>query len=74
MPTGTNRPRRGDLSGIEHITTATLPEIPYRQWALTLPFDLRYVLAWRQAARRRIPGGEIWAARQSQYRTPSTKP
>ncbi len=38
----------------EHITTAILPEIPYRQWVFTLPFDLRYVLAWNADLRNAV--------------------
>ena len=38
----------------EHITTAILPAIPYRQWVFTLPFDLRYVLAWNADLRTAV--------------------
>jgi hypothetical protein len=38
----------------EHITTAILPEIPYSQWVLTLPFNLRYVLAWNADLRNAV--------------------
>ena len=38
----------------EHMTTAILPDIPYRQWVFTLPFDLRYVLAWNADLRNAV--------------------
>jgi len=42
------------LEEAEHITSAILPELPYRQWVLTLPFDLRYVLAWNAVLRNAV--------------------
>jgi len=42
------------LEEAEHMTTAILPEIPYRQWVFTLPFDLRYVLAWNADLRNAV--------------------
>ena len=38
----------------QHMTTAILPEIPYRQWVFTLPYDLRYVLAWNADLRNAV--------------------
>jgi hypothetical protein len=35
----------------EHITGAILPHVPYRQWVLTLPYALRYLLAWNAQLR-----------------------
>jgi hypothetical protein len=35
----------------EHITAAILPHVPYRQWVLTLPYALRYLLAWNAQLR-----------------------
>jgi hypothetical protein len=42
------------LEEAEHMTTAILPDIPYRQWVFTLPFDLRYVLAWNADLRNAV--------------------
>jgi hypothetical protein len=38
----------------EHMTGAILPHVPYRQWVLTLPYDLRYLLAWNAQLRSRL--------------------
>ena len=35
----------------EHITGSILPHVPYRQWVLTLPYGLRYLLAWNASLR-----------------------
>jgi hypothetical protein len=32
--------------GAAHLVESVLPGVPFRQWVLTVPFDLRYVLAW----------------------------
>ena len=38
----------------EHLTNSVLPKVPYRQWVLTLPFDLRYLAAWNVPLRNAI--------------------
>lgn len=34
-----------------HLVDHVLPKVPYRQWVLTLPYALRYRLAWDQSLR-----------------------
>ena len=38
----------------EHLCNSVLPHVPYRQWVLTLPFDLRYLAAWNVPLRNAI--------------------
>ncbi len=38
----------------EHLCNSVLPHVPYRQWVLTLPFDLRYLAAWNVSLRNAI--------------------
>jgi hypothetical protein len=35
-----------------HLVDEVLPWVPVRQWALTMPYRLRYQLAWNQEPRR----------------------
>lgn len=37
-----------------HLVDNVLPGVPYRQWVLTVPFDLRYVLAWNASLRSAV--------------------
>ena len=37
-----------------HLVDAVLPMIPYRQWVITFPFWLRYVMAWNISLRDAI--------------------
>ncbi|MBM3484967.1 MAG: transposase, partial [Alphaproteobacteria bacterium] len=37
-----------------HLVDHVLPDVPVRQWVLTLPYRLRYVLAWRHDLCRRV--------------------
>ncbi len=34
-------------AGAAHLVDAVLPDVPIRQWVLTVPHHLRYLLAWR---------------------------
>ena len=38
----------------EHLCNSVLPKVPYRQWVLTLPYDLRYLAAWNVKLRTAI--------------------
>jgi len=42
------------LEEAEHLCNSVLPHVPYRQWVLTLPFDLRYLAAWNIPLRNAI--------------------
>jgi hypothetical protein len=37
-----------------HLVDAVLPQVPCRQWVLTLPYRLRYILAWDHALCRAV--------------------
>jgi hypothetical protein len=37
-----------------HLVDLVLPDVPVRQWVLTLPYRLRYALAWRHDLCRRV--------------------
>jgi hypothetical protein len=37
-----------------HLVDAVLPHVPCRQWVLTLPYRLRYILAWDHALCRAV--------------------
>ena len=37
-----------------HLVDHVLPDVPVRQWVLTLPHRLRYLLAWRHDLCRRV--------------------
>jgi hypothetical protein len=39
-----------------HLVDAVLPDVPVRQWVLTLPLRLRYRLAWDHALCRAVVG------------------
>jgi hypothetical protein len=39
-----------------HLVEAVLPRVPVRQWVLTLPYRLRYRLAWDHALTRAVLG------------------
>ena len=39
-----------------HLTDCVLPDAPYRQWVLTLPYDLRYRAAYDPGVLRTIMG------------------
>jgi ribosomal protein S27E len=40
--------------GAAHLVESVLPGVPYRQWVLTVPFELRYVLAWNAELRSAV--------------------
>ena len=37
-----------------HLVDAVLPRVPVRQWVLTLPYRLRYQLAWNHGLSRAV--------------------
>jgi hypothetical protein len=39
-----------------HLVDQVLPAVPIRQWVLTVPHRLRYVLAWDHALARAVVG------------------
>ena len=39
-----------------HLVDHVFPEVPVRQWVLSLPYRLRYVLAWDDALCRAVIG------------------
>ena len=39
-----------------HLVTEVLPRVPVRQWVLSLPYRLRYVLAWNHELCRAVLG------------------
>jgi Transposase zinc-binding domain len=39
-----------------HLLDAVLPWVPVRQWVLTMPYRLRYLLAWDHRLARAGPG------------------
>jgi hypothetical protein len=39
-----------------HLVEAVLPRVPVRQWVLTLPYRLRYRLAWDHGLTRAVLG------------------
>ena len=39
-----------------HLVDHVFPEVPLRQWVLSLPHRLRYVLAWDHALCRAVTG------------------
>jgi len=46
-----------------HLVDHVLPAVPIRQWVLSLPFQLRYVLAWNHRLCRRVLGVHVRALR-----------
>ena len=42
------------LEESEHLLNSVLPAVQYRQWCLSLPFDLRYLLAWNADMRSAV--------------------
>src|SRR3970282_2229017 len=40
-----------------HLVDAVLPWVPVRQWGLTVPYRLRYQMAWKHGPRRAVLGG-----------------
>jgi hypothetical protein len=53
--------------GAAHLVESVLPGVPFRQWVLTVPFDLRYVLAWNRELRTAVLNAFIRAV-ESHYR------
>jgi hypothetical protein len=39
-----------------HLVDQVLPVVPVRQWVLSVPFHMRYVLAWDHALCRAVTG------------------
>jgi hypothetical protein len=39
-----------------HLVTEVLPHVPVRQWVLSLPYQLRYLLAWNHELCRAVLG------------------
>ena len=37
-----------------HLVDSVLPAVPMRQWVLSLPYDLRYLLAWNMPLRSAV--------------------
>ena len=37
-----------------HLVDEVIPRVPIRQWVVTFPFDLRYLLAWHKKLRGQI--------------------
>ena len=37
-----------------HLVDEVIPRVPIRQWVITFPFDLRYLLAWHKKLRAQI--------------------
>ena len=37
-----------------HLVDEVIPEVPIRQWVLSLPYDLRYMLAWNLEMRKAV--------------------
>jgi Putative transposase/Transposase zinc-binding domain len=46
-----------------HLVDRVLPAVPIRQWVLSLPFRLRYVLAWNHPLCRAVLGVHVRALR-----------
>jgi hypothetical protein len=46
-----------------HLVDHVLPAVPIRQWVLSLPFRLRYVLAWDHALCRKVLASHVRALR-----------
>ena len=38
----------------EHLTKSVLPVVPYRQWVLSMPFDVRYLLGYNAEMRNAV--------------------
>ena len=39
-----------------HLVDAVLPRVPVRQWVLTVPYRLRYLMAWNHDVSRAVLG------------------
>jgi hypothetical protein len=39
-----------------HLVDAALPRVPVRQWVLTVPYRLRYKMAWNHRVSRALLG------------------
>ena len=37
-----------------HLVDEVIPEVPVRQWVLTFPHDIRYLLAWNSPLRAAV--------------------
>ena len=46
------RPPHGEQAA--HLVDHVLPPVPVRQWVLTLPYRLRYLLAWNHGLCRAV--------------------
>jgi len=50
-----------------HLVDAVLPWVPVRQWVLTMPYRLRYQMAWSRGLSRAVLGvytralGDVYA-------------
>ena len=42
--------------GAARLVDEVLPRVPVRQWVLSLPYRLRYLLAWNHALTRAVLG------------------
>ena len=51
-----------------HLMDEVLPRVPVRQWVLTLPYRLRYRLAWDHALSRAVLGVYARGARERRSR------
>src|SRR5215472_1998948 len=55
-----------------HLVDAVLPQVPVRQWVLTVPYRLRYQLAWNHGLSRAVLRCRSWS-RPRRY-APSSAP
>ena len=47
---------RGMTERAAHLVDAVLPWVPVRQWVLTVPYRLRYQMAWNHGLSRAVLG------------------
>jgi hypothetical protein len=50
-----------------HLVDEVIPAVPVRQWVLTFPFDLRYLIAWNSPLRAAVLGA-FMRALEAHYR------
>jgi hypothetical protein len=46
-----------------HLVDEVIPFVPVRQWVLTLPYRLRFLLAWDHGLSRAVLAVHAWALR-----------
>jgi hypothetical protein len=58
-----------------HLVDAVLPWVPVRQWVLTMPYRLRYQMAWNHGLSRAVVGFQQYGTRRVQkHGTPGHRP